>query len=130
MQLFRRNRSRRLLASIACLAFVLQGFVPSLAHAVASMARSQPFLGELCSADPHGAQLRLADAIAAEAPASERSLPKVAHCPFCLLPAGGDMPVPGVVLWDFSLASVEDVLPGVSLHSSSTRDSRSRSRTM
>lgn len=128
MESFRRNRRRRILATIACLAFVLQGFVPSIAHAVASAARAQFYPGALCSADPHGARLRLADAIAAEAPVSG-SLPKVAHCPFCSLPAGGEAPVSSAVARDFSLAPVRDVLPSVSLDEPPARPAQWRANT-
>lgn len=114
MQPFRRRSHRRILASIACLAFVLQGLTPSIAHAAASLARAQLFLGELCTADPHGARLRLADAIAAEAPPADRSLPQVAHCPFCALPTGGDAPPSNAVTRDFSLTPARHVLPSVS----------------
>ncbi len=93
------------------------------------MARSQLYPGELCSADLHGARLRLAEAIAAEAPASERSVPQVAHCPFCSLPAGGDMPIPNAEIQDFPLASVEDVLPAVSLDVPVTRPAQWRPHT-
>lgn len=114
MEHFRRSTRRRILAAIACLAFVLQGLVPSLAHALASTTRANLYPGELCSADPHGARLRLADAIAAEAPASVPSLPDATHCPFCALPFGGETPASTPPVWDFSLREASHVLPSVS----------------
>ncbi len=90
MQRFRRGRRSRVLAAIACLAFVLQALVPSLAHAWTSVSRAQLIHGPLCSPDPQGARDRLARAIDQEAPA--RSLPPAAHCPFCTLPVDADAP--------------------------------------
>lgn len=90
MERFRRSKFRRILASIACLAFALQGLVPSLAHALASTARAQLYPGELCSADPHAGYRRFAQALDAEVPASAPSLPDAAHCPFCALPLGAE----------------------------------------
>lgn len=92
MQHFRRGRRSRVFASIACLAFVLQGLVPSLAHALASVSRAQHYPGELCSADPRGAHVRLSRALDAEAPTPARPLPVAAHCPFCALPGAADAP--------------------------------------
>lgn len=92
MERLRRGPRRRIAASIACLAFVLQALVPALAHAAASVARAQLYPGELCSVDPHAARARLAKAIDAEAPVPAQPAPAAAHCPFCALPFGADTP--------------------------------------
>jgi len=90
---------RRIVAAIACLAFVLQSLVPALAYAAASAARAQYYPGALCSVDSHGARVRLAKAIDAEAPAPAQPAPSAAHCPFCALPAGADAPPPASFGW-------------------------------
>lgn len=113
MQRFRRGRRSRILASIACLAFVLQGLVPSFAHALASVYRAQHYPGELCSPDPHGARARLARAIDAEAPAPVRPLPPAAHCPFCTLPGAADAPALTPFVGDAPRVSAARSFPNV-----------------
>lgn len=96
----RRSLRRRIAASIACLAFVLQGFVPLLAQAAASAARGQLYLGALCSVDHAGARVRLGKALDAEAPVPlPSSSLGAAHCSFCALPWGADAPPPPSFGW-------------------------------
>ncbi len=114
MERFRRSTVRRFLASIACLAFVLQGLVPSLAHALSSTARAQLYPGELCSADPHAGYQRLAQKLDSETPAPARSLPDAVHCPFCALPFGAEALPSAQPVRDFRPAQEAHSLPIVS----------------
>lgn len=111
MERIRRSTRRRITASIACLAFVLQGFVPTLAHAIASAAHAQSYPGELCSIDPQGARLRLAQVLDAEAPAPVQSPPSAAHCPFCALPFAADAPAAIPSLWKIAQSRTTAALP-------------------
>lgn len=112
MERLRRGPRRRIAASIACLAFVLQALVPTLAHALANAARAQLHPGELCSVDPHAARTRLAKAIDALAPAPAQPLPSAAHCPFCALSFGADAPAPARFDWN-APALHEDARPPI-----------------
>lgn len=124
MKRLRRGTRRRIAASIACLAFLLHGIVPSLAHAMAGTARTQFLPGPLCSIDPEGALQRLEAAIDAQAPAPA-PLPKAAHCPFCALPFGAEGPAP-TWSWDFR-EIVAGILPLiVSAEAPATHPSRGR----
>jgi len=124
---------RRIAASIACLVFVLQGFVPLLAQATASAARAQfPrfHLGALCSIDPVAARARLEKAIDTEAPVPVPSSYGAAHCPFCALPAGTDAPTPPGFGWRIPDAEPGALaLPAVSLAASPASPLRGRPQT-
>ncbi|MDT3679220.1 MAG: hypothetical protein ROZ64_10350 [Burkholderiaceae bacterium] len=124
---------RRIAASIACLVFVLQGFVPLLAQATASAARTQfPqfHLGALCSIDPVAARARLEKMLDDEAPVPVPSSFGAAHCPFCALPGGADAPTPPSFGWRIPDANVGALpLPAVSLAASPTGPLRGRPQT-
>jgi len=122
----RHGLRRRIAASIACLAFVLQSLVPVLAQAAASAARAQFYPGQLCSIDPHGARLRLAGAIDAEAPAPAPTLPSAAHCPFCALPVGADAPAPADFVWNAAAVDAEVEPPSVSVETLLAPSARGR----
>ncbi|HEY0879225.1 MAG TPA: DUF2946 family protein [Zeimonas sp.] len=129
MERLRPGPRRRIAASIACLAFVLQGIVPSLAHAMASAARAQFYPGEICSIDRDAARVRLAHAVDAEAPVPAQTLPDAVHCPFCALPFGTDAFPPTAFFWDarndYRVAS----LPSVSAEVPPLRPSQGRPQT-
>jgi len=124
---------RRIAASIACLVFVLQGFVPLLAHAAASAARAQfPqfHLGALCSVDAAAARARLEKALDAEAPVPVPSSFGAAHCPFCALPGGADTPTPPSFGWRIPDVDVGALPPpAVSLAASPASPLRGRPQT-
>lgn len=120
-----RSLRRRIAASIACLAFVLQGFVPVLAQAAASATRGQLYLGTLCSADHAAARMRLDKALDAEAPAplSSSSL-GAAHCAFCALPWGADAPTPPSFGWRISHVDIGALPPVVPIVASPATPAR------
>ncbi|MCD6674600.1 MAG: DUF2946 family protein [Burkholderiaceae bacterium] len=120
----RRSLRRRIAASIACLAFVLQGFVPLLAQAAASAARGQFYLGALCSVDHAGARVRLGKALDAEAPAPLPSSPGTAHCSFCALPWGADAPTPPSFGWRIPDVDIDARLPIVPIVASPATPAR------
>ncbi len=129
MQSSRRALRRRITASIACLAFVLQALVPSLAHAAASAARGSFYPGELCSIDRDGARARIARAIDAEAPAPSHPSFAAAHCPFCALPPGAAAPGPIGFGWRVFDATTSAVPAVVSLDDRLSGSARGRPQT-
>jgi hypothetical protein len=129
MERFRRGTRRRIAASFACLAFVLQGLVPALAHAMASTARAQLYPGELCSVDPRGARLRLLQAIDDQAPTPMQPAPSAAHCPFCALPLGATGPAPAPFAWDVRDTGVAAFVPIVSADPPLLRPAQGRPQT-